>query len=636
MAANSLDEKRQSWVRWILACRDEAKEAKHDRMRLNRENFDMYHLRQDFTHKKAGQSTEVLSKQSMAVEQITSFFQQSLVDMGEWFKIDADFPENIPGMVIKPAEMEKVLSRQLEDADYYSHVGNSIKSALLGALKISKIGGRMSSTPKFIVSKKKRGKKTEKVLEKIDDKAWQLSVELVRQVNYYPDPTTEGLYEIEEAWMDLYKVQQLADGDDAIYDKSQVAKLVGTMSEPEDVINAKRRETDQNTVNHGHRGRVKITEFWGNVLDISTGELLDENVLITMANDTTIIRDLRANPNWNQESPFNIAGLIDVPHAMWPKALMDGPTKYNIALNEIYNLILDGAMKAVHSVTQIRSSWLKDPSQVTDGIFPGMALDVNDQAPPGMKAMENIDTGDVPQDALNVMNIVQQEFNAASLTNDLRQGVVPFRQVKATEVVEASQTITSVFQGMAKNYEGKCQQKELALAWQHIAQNWDKLDPKMLESLFGKSRGQELAALDPADVFADTVQGTNFRVFGISMTLNRQLDFRKLTALLQTISSSEVLIEEFVKRYDFGKLMEEILTSLDIDKHKIRMPEESVQQMAQSEQGGPDLENGAQPGAVPNEQSQIPQSSGGSVADIFAGGPGGIPQANFPPSSASG
>ena len=71
----------------------ESTQAKTGRMQLNRDNFDCYHLMQDYSHKTAGQSKEFLSKQSMAVEQITAFFQQGLVDIGDWFSVELS-----PGM----------------------------------------------------------------------------------------------------------------------------------------------------------------------------------------------------------------------------------------------------------------------------------------------------------------------------------------------------------------------------------------------------------------------------------------------------------------------------------------------------------------------------------------------------------
>ena len=229
---------------------------------------------------------------------------------------------------------------------------------------------------------------------------------------------------------------------------------------------------------------------------------------------------------------------------------------------------------------------------------------------PGEKVIETVVTGNIPPEVVTMLNLLNQEFNTSMMTNDLRMGVQPFRQVKATEVVEASNSITSVFQGIAKNVEAKMVQPELELAWKLTAQNIDKIDLEELVALFGRKRAEEIKAMDPEDVFAQTVSGLKFEVFGLSMTLSKNADFRKLTTLLQTIGASEVMIEEFIKRYDFGKLLGEIMTALDINKKKIEI-DKSQQQPAMTPQGAP------MPGAQPNQMSQVPGAGAGSLADIF-------------------
>ncbi len=59
---------------------------------------------------------------------------------------------------------------------------------------------------------------------------WQLKLDLVRQRNYYPDPNGEGLYEIEDMWMDFHKIKELSVGPDAIYDEAMVEQLSRGMS----------------------------------------------------------------------------------------------------------------------------------------------------------------------------------------------------------------------------------------------------------------------------------------------------------------------------------------------------------------------------------------------------------------------
>lgn len=610
-------------IDWILACREEADEAKRDRMNRNKENFDMFHLKHDFSHKDEGQSTEILSRQSMAVEQIKSFFQQALVDIGDWWKAQCRYSHDEAGLPLRSEEITKLTNYMLEEANYFSHVGNSIESALLGSLAISKTYGCMKPKPKYISRKSGRGKSMKRWLEKIENETWKLKFDVVRAQHYYPDPSGKGLYEIEDMYLDYHEVLELAE--EGVYDLEVVKQLpLGSIADALEEQD-KARETGQNTSSGSHRPQVKLTEFWGCIIDPTTGEEIYDNCVATIANDTYLIRKPEPNPLWHQRSPYNASPLMEVANSVWHKAPMDAPTQHNRALIELYNLMVDAAFKQVHAISQLRKDALDNPGQVSDGIKPGQTLVVNSLLPVGGKVLEPLTQVQVPPESFNILNLMSQEFNSSALTNDLRQGVMPFRAVKATEVVEASQTITSVFQGIAKNYEAKQSTKELELAWMTTAQNWDRIDKDVFIALFGKERGEELAQLSPQDVFAATAGLFKFHVFGISLTLSKAQDFRKLTTLLQTISASPMLMEEFLKKYDLGKTLGEIMTSLDIDKSKLEIPQAVQNTMAPPEQGAPE-----QPGA--DMMSQVPQAGAGSLQDLM-GGPQ-LPQTEFPGSPA--
>ncbi len=612
-------------IEYILNCRnDEADTARTDRLLRNKNNYDMFHLRHDFTHKEEGQSQEILSKQSMAVEQTKSFFQQALADLGEWWRCEICYPEMEAGMKVKPHEITSLTNYMLERARYFSHVGNSIESALLGSICVSKTVGRLIPKPKFISRKKGRGKALKRWLEKIEDKTWEIEFRNVMQKNFYPDPTGRKLYEIENSWPDLHDVKSMCALDDD-FDSSVLDRLSRGAPDESDNEFERARVSGQNTSGATHRPKVKLTEFWGSVVHPTTGELVYENVQIIVANDMELLLPPRPNPNWHQKSPYTVSPLIEVANSVWHKALMDAPTLHNRALIEMYNLTVDAAMKQIHAVSQVRKDWLDNPAQVSNGIKPGAALGVNSMCPPGGKVLEPLTQVVIPAEAFTVFNIMSQEFNASALTTDLRQGVTPFREQKATAVVEQSQTITSVFQGMAKNYEASQSLKELELAWETTAQNWDAIDREVFISLFGAQRGAELSQLSPEDVFASTVNGIRFRVFGITQTLGKAQDFRKLTTLLQTIAASPALMEEYLKKYDLGKTLGEIMTALDIDKHKLEIPEAVQRTMQQQPQQGQDMQQ--QQG--PDQMSQVPEAQGMSAM----GGPG-IPSTHFPGSPA--
>lgn len=617
--ARQLDE--EYCIQWMTTCYNEADSSKRNRMELNRDNFAMYQLEHNFAHKIAGQSKEVLSKVRNAVESSKAFFQQALADLDDWYRVTTRDGSDGTGMVVTPEEMQKLMNYMLKRCDYFAHVGHSTQLGLLGSVAISQVGGELVSKPKFKTRAEGRGSKYKKHVVVSEDKTWELRYDSFRQEDYYPDPTGEGQYEIVESMVDMHIIQALAEGDNAIYDKAAVAELTPWGG---DILQdgKKAAETGQNTIIPA-RPRVKIREFWGNIVDNVTGELLAENVVMTLANNLKIIRKPTANPLWHQRSPLVAAALIEVAHSVWGVAMMDAGTKHNRSLIELFNLMLDSAMKAVWGINQIRTESLVDPSQVTDSIRWGTNLRVDSSLPVGGKVMESVVSGEIPSDVLNMFNLMNQETLTSMKTNDLRMGAQSMRAVKATEVVASENSITSEFQGIAKNFEEKKIQPELEMGCWTICQNWDQIDKEVFTSLFKKERGEQLAQLEPQEVFVSTVNGMKFEVFGISLTLRRQADFRKWTTLLQVIGGSEMLIEAFLQKYSFEKLLGEIMVAIDLNKSKIQVdkPGDGQAQPMQPQVAGAGggsaptamAQPGGAPGASPNMMSQTPGAGGGGV-----------------------
>jgi hypothetical protein len=607
----------------------EAYEARRDRIRLNRLNYDIFHHRQDYSHKQPGQSQEFLPKQQMAVEQLSSFVSQGLVDLGHWFTVEKE--PGVKNKIIDAAEVYLLLARQLEKAKFVSFVSDSIKTGSLASLMIAKVHGKNTSSPRFFTQSVMSGEKIKKKIYKAEKDVWELFIELIRPEDFYPDPTGAGLYECQTIWVDKSVAIEMASGPDAVYDLEKIKKLNSyAYDQYDEAITDKDRETDQSRTYSDYRVRIKLTECWGDIIEPTTGEKIHKNVTWTIANDSVLIAPPRPNPFWHGKSPFVVAPITRVPFSVWHRAPMDGATRHNIALNEIYNLMVDAGMMSVFGIKQIRTDWLEDDREVADGVRPGQTIRVSNNCPPGGKAIERVDEGALSQEALSMFNLMNAELNTSAMTNDLRMGAMPTRAVKATEVVEASQTITSMFAGIARSIEVDFIEPILERAWNVIMQNSNDMDSDEIAALLGEQKAAQIATMSPEDRFVETSQGNKFNVFGVSQTLNKQKDFRKLTALLQTIGSSEVLVEAFIKKYSFEKLLGEIVRSLDIEPGRIE--QEEVDQLMM--QLGPELmgQGSMQMGSGPDMQSQIPQAATGPEnPDIVQSN---IPRSNFPPSPA--
>lgn len=596
----------------------ESYHAKRYRMFANADNFNCYHLKQDFSHKKAGQSKEFLPKVYMAVEQITSFMQQGLSDEKNWFEIDPEDGIKPEEMKIKPEEMQRLLEREFKNNNINALIPDAIKLGLLGSLMIVKVHGSHQRKDKFFsksLSSSAEGGGDPKLFKSSKDK-WQLKLDLVRQEDWYPDPTGEGLYELEVIEMDWYKLYDIAVANPDVYDMEAVMGC-GTMVQQDQKIK-KSRETDQNTTFSAYRRRIKIKELWGDLVERGTGKVLYKNVVCAIANDHFLIRPPKPNPLWHGKSPYIACPIIRVPHSVWHKALMDAPTRFNRALNEMFNLMFDSGMMDTYGIKQVREGWLDDPAEIDDGVFPGQTLKVNTSCPPGQKVLEQVATGGTPSEAIAMFNLTDKEDQACSMTNDIRMGVLPDRQVKATEIVASNQTITGMFNGLVKTVETEFIEKLVEKSWLTCAQYLNDLDIDELSALFGTQRAVALSALKPAERFADTVNGRRYKVFGMSTVLNKINDFRKVTTLLQTIGGNAPLAQEFSKKYSFSKLLGVIMKSLDIDTEKIE--NDTPQQDAANNQGAPQnmqaspQELGALAAGGGNQMSQIPSMGASSNA----------------------
>jgi hypothetical protein len=584
--------------------RAESESAKAGRMEKNKLNFQAYHLEQDFSHKLKGQSKEFLPKVATAVEQNANIIQQGLLDIGAWFKVDAQEGIDPDVMKIKPSTIYRLLDRQLQKDGFVKKIGDAVKLGMLGGLIIAKVSGKYVNKPRFVAKKYMKNGRIGDQLEKIDDKVWQLDIRLIRQEDFHIDPSGAGLYEMEDDEVDLHVVKALAEGKDAIYDMAVVKQLAGSMDNAGyDQKQKKANETGQNVSTGGFRKKVKITEIWGSLID-NNGDIIHENIVCTVANDRFVIQKPTPNPFWHQESPYVKASLLSVPHAVWPKAIMDAATALNFSANEIFNLLLDSSITSVHGIKQIRKDWLEDASQVANGVEQGSTLAVNASCPPGAKVLESVFTGSQPTEAANMLSVVNQEAAAAMFTNEIRSGGADMKNTRATAIVENSQALTNMSTGMIKNLEGDensgLMTQILAKSWKVIAQNMDDMNSKEVEALLGKQLAESLMAMGKEEIFADTVQSCKFKAFGVSAVMNKMKEFTKLSAMLQTVFSNPALTEAFMSKYSIPKMLTEILNCLDIDTFKLEADENEGGSLTPAEKSAPNND-------MPDVNSQIPQ-----------------------------
>ena len=591
----------------ITRMRIEAEDAKTERLRQNRLNRDVFFGRQDWSHKQEGQSTEFLPKVPIAVEQMAAFIKRGMINFGDWFSVDVDrqISSIVTGQHIRSVLkcfLNDLWSRNNITQKLPTVISDSVKMAMLESLMILKVHGGMMPTRKF---KFERGQSREDhKIEMEDTKEWRLRIDLVRPEDYYPDPTGNGLYEIHRVERDLHEVMEAAE--DGMYDMAAVKQLID-VDYPRP-LDEKRTDRDRNqpeTTSPSFRKRVVLDEFWGTMLN-ADGTIAHRNCVATVANDKYLIRRPEPNPFWHQESPFVVAPLIRVPFSVWHKALYDHASALNISMNELFNLILDGGISSVWGIKQLRLEDLEDPGQVAGGVKQGMTLAVKQTLPHNAKVLETVATGEVPNEAMAVFEALSREFAQAALTNELKMGQMPPKRLLATEIVEASQGQAVTLDGLISDIEVCVMQELLRKAWLTVLQNMDVIPEHALTSVTDRQVALLLQRASAEERFALFAGRSQFRVFGLSATMARAMDFQKIMSLQQAVMQNPMLFQAFMMKFSPEKTLRHIMRTLNVNPDDIEKDIEEQQQAEQemkrtqaaAQMLGPQGQNGASaPGA---------------------------------------
>ena len=222
-------------VKAIVECRHEARDARFERMQKNRRNREVFFGRQDWSHKQDGQSAEFLPKVPNSVEQMASFIKRGLIQFGDWFSMDVDhtLSKTIDGSQLRTVMkcfLENLWARNNKTTSLPTILSDAVKTGLLESLMILKVHGGMMPTRKFTSKRKepRQGRHAEHELEVEEDEEWRLRIDLVQPEDYYPDPSGNGLYEIQRVERDLHEVLAMAEEEGGTYDMAAVRRLIDT------------------------------------------------------------------------------------------------------------------------------------------------------------------------------------------------------------------------------------------------------------------------------------------------------------------------------------------------------------------------------------------------------------------------
>lgn len=570
---------------------DEADRAQRIRRKQSQVNWDAYMGLQDWSGKVKGQSREFIPKTPLAVDQLSFFVKKALTSFGDWFQVTLSKnvnPQTAPLTGEQIRDLLQLYMDTLPDGEnktttFDVRASDALKVGLLQSLMIFKVYGSSKMERRYGLTEAKPfatpiaqlpGTRPMGLTVKQRER-WYLNIDLIRPEDYYPDPSGNGLYEIHKCEKDYHEIYELAE--QGIYDMDVVLELKSSYEREQQEKRRDQARGQERSSPPSFRHKVVIMEFWGSLLN-ERGEVTQRNIVCTIANDRFLIRKPEPNPFWHGESPFVACPIIRVPFSVWHKAVFDHASSLNLALNELFNLMIDGGIASVWGTRQIRSDMLTNIEQITDGIPQGTTLDVKNELPYGMKVMENLTEGNVPQDSMVMYEALTREFEASALTNELKMGQLPGRKTQATEINAVGEGQSITLEGIASTIEQEGMDPVIRKAWLCILQDADNLLSEDVVNAIGAPAAVVLRRMTPAQRFAAFATTSNIKVSGLSAIIAKMQDFQKQGALMQMVMSNPLLMQAYQRKYSSEKQLEFLMKALNINPEDVEKTPEEIEQ----------------------------------------------------------
>jgi len=402
------------------------------------------------------------------------------------------------------------------------------------------------------------------VVDKVISRTSRLVVEVVPFEDFFPDMSGARMFTIHAVTQHISELYGNPD-----YDPEMVASLAkGAEDATARLVKDAR---DGETSLGPDPWMVRVLEYWGDVPDPTSGKLLKKNVLMTVCCGK-LLRRSTPNPFWHGRRPFISAPLLRTPTSAHSRAILDRAIDVGEAQNDLYSLMTDDAFAAVWGVRQYFPDIIENADDAAKGVRWGFTAKMKQGVPTDAKFLTRVDTGgnlSEFQGAEMMLRRLEASVKAALLVNDIMVGQLPPRQVKATEIVEATQASDTLFDSIAVRVERTVIKPSLELVWMTMLQFLDDFQLPEIVQILGAQRAQILGALTPQERFVLLANAVKFSVSGLRESGQRVKRFQRVFTMMNTIFQYPALTQVWDRKYSPSRTVDELVMSSGLDPTRI-------------------------------------------------------------------
>lgn len=514
------------------------------------ENLNLYWNRHDFSRKASWQAKEVMPEVPSYVDRFAAALREALMAAGpEWYNID------------DPGDVEQDLAASVKKMTdiWLTQVGTSPSGMPLAYPFVfeeqMKLGSLMATS--------------NVVTWKDDVPGGRVAIDTVDPRFVWFDPTGRNLYRFRRIELDRHELEEMLEQTDnkgrPLFDMEQMGNLISGLS-AEDKISREELAGNSQEITSA-RNPVVLDEYVATVVD-TQGKKSYKKALFVVANDRHLIRGPETNPFWHGKDWLVYAPLVTVPLSPYGRSYMEDFGSLSRTFTNLTNLLLDATYTSSLNSWAIVVDMLQDPNQLKSGMKPNKLWKLQDVARAG-DFIQKIEVGQLPKESVKMWELMKNELAEAAKANEIGLGqFAPHPRTSATEVLSTQNSSSALVRSVAETAEVLHINPTVDLVWKTGLQHM-KPDDKVLQGALGPDMYRALYMRRKELI----KRPFTFQATGISRMIQKAQKLKALLAILQVITSSEVLAQKFIEKFSIDRLLTMILELSDVDYHRLQATE---------------------------------------------------------------
>ncbi len=462
----------------------------------------------------------------------------------------------------------------------------------------------------------------------------QIKFEALVPTDVWLDPSGRGQYvirRVKRTVSDLLKMSEDQLDEEgqlvlqAIYNKDAVGRLGPGSKDPEREVQS--ALIDRGTPHLVNDPAVDVYEFWGDLIEPATGNVLFRNIVMTVANKTILIRAPQDNPYRHGKLPFVIFTPRLSPFQVYPQGLLIQGSGLADEIDRMLNVVIDKARLQVPTIQMFPGS-LRNPDDMGGDrpkFFPGKVWYGRDPEKLIFLPVEGFQPP--TQQDFSLLQLLMSLYDQDTGINEFATGNRQSQYRQTQDEVQAKASATQqVFNDSAVHIEESALSPLLKMVYMLMIQYETEYDDPNLIRAFGDDPQalaflQAIKQMDPEQRWQLLYLDAEFRANALSLNATRQDKLMRMGSFLKFISQNQVMgmlvnLRDVLRN---ARILFDQAPTMVLDQADAILQATEMAQLQQI--------MGPQPGQNSHNQSEAGQAEAGAAADNMSSEePQGPPQ----------